>query len=227
MIPYNDGIWAYHCHVNHHIKMGMIALYQVLPSTIPIPTIKKTGRLRKYFIAAEELTWDYAPKNKNEVTGKAFSTENELLTTQTTSQTVGTKYQKVCYVEYTDASFTKKKQRTKDWEHLGFLGPLIRAEVGDEIEVVFKNKHAYPLSLHPHGVFYKKDSEGAFYQDNIDPKDKSTGFVKEGRIVIYRWFVPEQSGHFFNFLSFSFFIFLFFYFLFSNFFIFYFHFLFF
>ena len=35
-----------------------------------------------------------------------------------------------------DGSFTTKKPKPK---YLGFLGPIIRAEVGDVIEVVFKN----------------------------------------------------------------------------------------
>jgi len=40
-------------------------------------------------------------------------------------------------VEYTDGSFTTEKPDKP--EYLGFLGPVIRAEVGDVIEVVFKN----------------------------------------------------------------------------------------
>ena len=43
---------------------------------------------------------------------------------------------KASYEEYTDISFTTKKEKPK---YLGFLGPVIRAEVGDVIEVVFKN----------------------------------------------------------------------------------------
>jgi hypothetical protein len=31
MVPDNPGIWLYHCHVNEHIKAGMIARYKVLP----------------------------------------------------------------------------------------------------------------------------------------------------------------------------------------------------
>ncbi|MDR0051907.1 multicopper oxidase domain-containing protein, partial [Acinetobacter baumannii] len=45
-------------------------------------------------------------------------------------------------------------------EWLGFLGPILRAEVGDVMVVHMKNFASRPYSLHPHGVFYKKDSEG-------------------------------------------------------------------
>lgn len=43
-------------------------------------------------------------------------------------------------MEYTDDTFISKKNRSADEAHLGFLGPVIRAEVGDEIKVLFKNK---------------------------------------------------------------------------------------
>ena len=78
---------------------------------------------------------------------------------------IGSKYKKTIYREYTDATFVTLKPRSSDWEHLGFLGPLIRAEVGDTIKVLFKNNGKHPFSMHPHGVFYEKASEGAQYSD--------------------------------------------------------------
>ena len=52
------------------------------------------------------------------------------------NQRIGGTYLKAIYEEYTSSSFTIKKNKPA---HLGFLGPVIRAEVGDVIEVVFKN----------------------------------------------------------------------------------------
>lgn len=49
---------------------------------------------------------------------------------------IGGKYLKATYDQYTDGNFTAKVTKPR---HLGFLGPVIRAEVGDVIEVVFKN----------------------------------------------------------------------------------------
>ena len=66
---------------------------------------------------------------------------------------IGKVFKKALYREYTDATFTQLKPRTQEWEHLGFLGPLIRAEVGDTIRIVFKNNLKFRASLHPHGVF--------------------------------------------------------------------------
>lgn len=55
--------------------------------------------------------------------------------------------------------------RGPEEEHLGLLGPIIRAEVGDQIVVHFRNKVRYPTSMHPHGVLYSKSSEGSGYKD--------------------------------------------------------------
>ena len=54
---------------------------------------------------------------------------------------IGGSYLKARFIEYTDETFTTKKARSLDDEkHLGILGPIIKAEVGDTINVVFKNK---------------------------------------------------------------------------------------
>ena len=68
---------------------------------------------------------------------------------------IGRKYLKVVYREYTDAQFNKQKERSKAQEHLGVLGPMIHAEVGDTIEVVFKNMADRQFSMHPHGLYYR------------------------------------------------------------------------
>ena len=70
---------------------------------------------------------------------------------------IGRKYQKVVYREYTDAQFKEQKQRTAAQKHLGVLGPILRAEVGDTMEVVFKNmaSSGMKFSMHPHGLYYK------------------------------------------------------------------------
>ena len=53
------------------------------------------------------------------------------------AQRIGGTYLKAIYEQHTDASFSTKVPKPK---HLGFLGPVIRAEVNDIIEVVFMNK---------------------------------------------------------------------------------------
>lgn len=73
------------------------------------------------------------------------------------SNQIGNVYKKAVYIQYTDGTFTNDEPKP-NW--LGFLGPVIRAEVGDEIVVHLKNFATRQYSIHPHGVLYKKDSEG-------------------------------------------------------------------
>ena len=55
--------------------------------------------------------------------------------------------------------------RPADQEHLGMLGPLITAEVGDTVRVHFRNRLSFPTSVHVHGLWYAKNAEGAPYAD--------------------------------------------------------------
>lgn len=79
----------------------------------------------------------------------------QLYTTQGPKR-IGHKYKKAVFREFTDATFTaRRKRKTEHEKHLGILGPIIRAEVGDTIEVVFNNMASRDYSMHPHGVFYE------------------------------------------------------------------------
>lgn len=53
---------------------------------------------------------------------------------------IGGTYKKALFIEYTDDTFLTPRNRTEDELHLGSLGPVVRGEVGDTIEVVFRNK---------------------------------------------------------------------------------------
>src|SRR5690242_21541854 len=98
-----------------------------------------------YYIAADEVTWDYAPTNVNGITGKPFGDEEKEWVAPGPHK-IGKVFKKALYREYTDETFTQLKPRPAQWEHLGYLGPLIRAEVGDTIRIVFKNNLKFPAS---------------------------------------------------------------------------------
>ena len=157
----------------------------------PLP--ERTGNTRTYYIAADEVTWDYAPTGKNQITGEAFQMP-ESIWAESAKDRIGRVYKKAIYREYTDDTFGTLKRRAPEWEHLGIMGPLIRAEVGDTIKVVFKNNTAYPYTVHPHGVFYDKDSEGAPYSDGTLPREKKDDGVPPGQTHTYVWPVPERAG---------------------------------
>jgi len=152
------------------------------------------GKTRTYYIAADEVKWDYAPTGINQFTGKPFD-DHDKLYIENTKDRIGKVYLKAQYREYTDDTFSTLKPIPDRWKHLGILGPVIHAEVGDTIKVVFKNNARFPYSIHPHGVFYEKSSEGASYNDGtISDTDKNGGAVPPGGNYTYIWQVPERAG---------------------------------
>jgi FtsP/CotA-like multicopper oxidase with cupredoxin domain len=144
-----------------------------------------------YYIAADEVDWDYTPRGRGLI-GLPHSEGPE-----DEEGGAGSKhriYHKAIYREYTDASFRVVKPRPPEWQHLGILGPLIRAEVGDTIKIVFRNNTKLTLTMHPHGLQYAKDNEGAYYLDNTQGELKADDMVRPRGTYTYHWSVPERAG---------------------------------
>jgi len=134
-------------------------------------------RTRRYYIAAEPVTWTWAPEGKD--TSKSLPLPPPLAENPSAG--------KIRYVEYTDATFT---QRVLDNPKLGLTGPVLRGVTGDYLVVTFHNKGPHPLSLHPHGVKYDKDSEGAYYE----PAPGKGAAVAPGATFTYVWHLDALSG---------------------------------
>lgn len=158
-----------------------------------VPAQESTGKTRTYYVAADTVRWDYAPKDMNGFTGEPFG-PLEKTWVEPGLDRIGKVYKKAVYREYTDSSFGRLRERTPEWEHLGMLGPLLRAEVGDTIRVVFRNQTDLDLSMHPHGVFYTKAHEGALYADGTSEEEKRDDAVPPGGTHTYLWPVPERAG---------------------------------
>ncbi|MGE3840217.1 MAG: copper oxidase, partial [Vicinamibacterales bacterium] len=105
------------------------------------------GRVRTYYVAAEEVDWDYAPLGLNMETGKPFE-GTAAAYTQTGPNRIGRVYRKALYREYTDGTYTTRKPRAPQDEYMGLLGPVLRAEVGDTIRIFFKNNTTKVFSMH-------------------------------------------------------------------------------
>jgi hephaestin len=125
---------------------------------------------RVYYIAADEVDWNYAPAEIDHMTGKPYDAVASFFVKNDTGH-IGRIYKKAIYREYTDGSFEKLKPRAREWEHLGLLGPVLRGEAGDVLKIVFKNNARFPFSMHPHGVLYEKSSDGV---KGIAPGDSIT-----------------------------------------------------
>ena len=139
-----------------------------------IPDATKT---RHYYIAAEPQLWDYAPQGQDPICGKPFPPPIQA------KRNGG----KIRYVQYTDETFQSKVIETP---RLGILGPVLRGMVGEYLAVTFLNRGTRPLSMHPHGVRYDKDSEGSYYQ----PRPGLGAAVAHGAKFTYVWHLDEHSG---------------------------------
>jgi len=167
----------------------LLTLGAVAPSgRRPAVTAAQT---RTYYIAADEAPWDYVPGRRDEIAGRPYA--DTAFFAKAKPRPVSTTYRKVLYREYTDSTFRTLKPRPPEWVHLGFLGPVIHAVVGDTIRVVFRNNGHRPFSMHPHGVFYEKGSEGAPYNDGAADGRTGNG-VPPGQTFVYVWPVPARAG---------------------------------
>lgn len=175
------------------MKKLLLAIVGLLTIFARVAPAESTPQVRTYYVAADEVEWDYAPGGVNKMMGMKFHGYPTIFTERGPHR-IGTVYRKALYHEYTDETFGKLKPRATEWEHTGILGPILRAEVGDTIRVVFKNNATRPYSMHPHGVFYDKDSEGALYDDGTSAKDKEDDAVPPGKTHVYIWKVPERAG---------------------------------
>ena len=155
--------------------------------------VQSDGTTRTYYISADQVDWNYAPAGMNEITGKPFDDVADTYV-KTGPGRIGSTYEKCLYRGYTDGTFAHLKARAPEDRYLGLLGPVIRAEVGDTIKVVFRNTCPFPASVHPHGVFYAKSSEGAPYNDGTHGAKKADDAVPTGGTHTYVWEVPPRAG---------------------------------
>jgi len=174
-------------------RSGFVALAVLLFLPGCAATGANGGTTHTYYVAADEVMWDYTPTDLNRISGEAWSPLDKEFVEQRPDR-VGHVYKKAVYHEYTDSSFSTQKPRPPEWEHLGILGPLLRGSVGDTIRVVFRNNGTHPYSMHPHGVIYDKDSEGAGYADGTKDSDKADDGVPPKGTHVYLWRIPERAG---------------------------------
>ncbi len=130
------------------IKSAYIAAFIFVSILLCAPQCQ--AATRHYYIAAEDVQWDYAPSHRDLTHGSTLPVP----------WVKKTEYPKTRYIEYTDKTFTVRKPQP---EWLGILGPIIRAEVGDKVVIDFVNRSHFPVSIHTHGIKYDKASEGSFY----------------------------------------------------------------
>ncbi|XP_066542296.1 coagulation factor V isoform X2 [Hoplias malabaricus] len=137
------------------------------------------SKARPYYITAEEVDWDYA--------GYGHRRESK-------DSKRPTQFKKVVFREYLDISFTTPYIRGEVDEHLGILGPVIKAEVEETIYIVFRNLASRPYSLHANGVSYGKNMEGLKYEDESPYWYRQDDAVQPNTTFIYMWTVNAKAG---------------------------------
>ncbi|KAM7161054.1 coagulation factor VIII [Macrochelys suwanniensis] len=137
-----------------------------------------TGRVQQYYIAAVEVLWEYEsqrPQHFLKVKGPSRGWRKPFQP-----------YKKVVFRGYLDNNFTQPLVRGELDEHLGILGPYIRAEVDDVIMVSFKNLASRPYSFHSNLLPY----QGGL-GENSTPSQEA---VQPGELRKYSWKVLPQMA---------------------------------
>ncbi|GAB5592960.1 hypothetical protein Unana1_07860 [Umbelopsis nana] len=164
------------------LKPRQLDDFAMLSSEIQRPA---TGVVRKHYIMIEEITWDYSPDKWDYYHNASLSDSPAKLWTSQGKTTIGTEYRKSVYREYSDASYTNAID-IPAWQ--GLMGPILRGEVGDSFEIHVKNQASRNYSMHPHGLKYVFEMEGAIYQDAM------YNSIAPNETFVYRWDIPPRSG---------------------------------
>ncbi|XP_020831238.1 coagulation factor VIII isoform X3 [Phascolarctos cinereus] len=121
-------------------------------------------RTRHYFIAAQEKIWDYGLNKSPHFLGGRVQNGSAW------------KYKKVVFQEFADRSFMEPLDRGELTEHLGLLGPYIRAEVEDYIVVTFKNQASRPYSFYSSLISYEEHQgqDSDLRKKEVKPEETKT-----------------------------------------------------
>ncbi|KAI5621196.1 coagulation factor V precursor, partial [Silurus asotus] len=185
------GRWLLSSHISKHLEAGMHGFLTVNTcEEFTAPKRKLTMQQKResqewiYYIAAEEIIWDYAPNLPDNVDRNFRSTYLKQ-----SSVRIGKKYKKAVFTQYTDESFKERAEEKQRKMELGILGPVIRAQIRDIIKIVFKNKASRPYSIYPHGLTIDKAAEGANYPEG----GQQSHAVQPGETYTYVWRVIEED----------------------------------
>lgn len=66
------------------------------------------------------------------------------------------------------------------------------AQVGDTIQILFRNRARFPTSMHPHGVLYDKASEGTPYSDGTSGARCMS--ATEVHVMPEKWYMPSMCS---------------------------------
>ncbi|MEJ1277378.1 hypothetical protein NN561_008291 [Cricetulus griseus] len=165
---------------SNRMYSGLQAFFQVRDCNKPSPEADTQAKhVRHYYIAAEEIIWNYAPSGTDIFTGDnltAPESDSKVFFEQGAMR-IGGSYKKIVYREYTDDSFTKRKQRGPDEQHLGILGvphPQAASHVAPKETFIYE--WTVPKEMGP--TYADPVCLSRMYYSGVDPtKDIFTGLI--------------------------------------------------
>ncbi|NXF60181.1 HPHL1 protein, partial [Ciccaba nigrolineata] len=179
MQPDRVGTFKVVCRTFDHFVGGMKHLYEVSSCRNTTQTQQQHGAMRLYYIAAEEVEWDYASNKSSAPKIYNISSNEERYSKQQMPVAMRHTHSEGEPLKH---PFMKKAALITGIFCFN-LGPLLHAEAGDSVLIVFKNKASRPYSISAHGI----EEVGCEEQPE-------TPITLPGEINTYRWNVPERSG---------------------------------
>ena len=161
----------------HRLLRDRPADVEKLASEIPVPpkvraaenrgeavlaSARATGDVREYWIRAEPRRWDIVPNGRDAMMDERVPGK--------------TKFTAYAYRAYSP-NFAAPLGPAK------IPGPLLEVETGETLVVNFQNALGAPVTMHPHGVFYANEMDGAYKGRHTDPG----GFVQKNQTFRYVW----------------------------------------
>ncbi|KAJ1102434.1 hypothetical protein NDU88_007484 [Pleurodeles waltl] len=136
------------------------------------------------FIAVVEVDWEYSPTTP---AGMDSHYQSQFL--ESGPQRIGSRYKKAIFVEYMDERFRQSK--VSETPGTGLLGPVLRAEVGDQFKIVFRNLASRPYNIYPHGLARVGAFTPTAASKDKDVKDLP---IHPGETFTYSWRVTPDDG---------------------------------
>ncbi|KAI1898621.1 hypothetical protein AGOR_G00074270 [Albula goreensis] len=151
----------------------------VNPILMARSTVKLRPKVWTHYIAAEEITWDYAP----DLSERDRTLAMKYL--ERGPRRIGKEYKKAVYVEYTDESFRNRKT-----EIMGLVGPVLRGEVEDQIKIVFMNRASQPYNIYPNDL----TSIHSTGKVSLKGQALRSHAVQPNETFVYLWKITSEDG---------------------------------
>ncbi|ERE65386.1 coagulation factor VIII, partial [Cricetulus griseus] len=170
-----ERLWDYGMSTSPHVLQNRFVSIEVFSYAIVTfdITMSQNGKQKKVTIIQQPY----------ELQEQSFHERSLKMETDQSGNAL--QFKKVVFQEFTDGSFSQPLYRGELNEHLGLLGPYIRAEVEDNIMVTFRNQASRPYSFYSSLISYKED------QRQEEPR---RNFVKPNETKIYFWKVQHHMA---------------------------------